>query len=322
MKKRTFLMYADHYEMVKGLNDAQLGTLLRALYALANNEPLPELDAVAKMAFAFISNDVLKANAKYEERCEKNREAIAHRWDKSNTNVYNRIQSNTNEYECIQSNTNVYNRIQSNTNEYECIQSNTNEYNRIQSNTNVYLYDNDNDNDNDDDINNNNNNKDNNNNNINNSSSNNNNNKDTNVENKDSNIIKLTAKEKEKFGKEKEKQSEKNAVVKLKAENKKADKEARARKFYNSLLDYLDKYGAAMLREFYDYWTESNEGGALMRFEMERVFDVSRRLATWKRNENTKKGGRNYGNFKTATERLRDEYADTLDSVLAKYRKQ
>ena len=305
-KKKTFLMYADHYEMVKGLSDAQLGTLLRALYALANNEPLPELDAVAKMAFAFISNDVLKANAKYEERCEKNREAIAKRWSKSNTTEDETIQSNTNEYECTQTNTT----------EYECIESNTNEYNRIQPNTKTYLYDNDND---DDDINNininiNNNNKD---------SSIDALNKDTTVESKDSDIIKLTAiKEKEKFVKEKEKPSE-NLVVKSKTEKSKNDKEARAQKFYNRLLDYLDKYGAAMLREFYDYWTESNEGGALMRYEMERVFDVSRRLATWKRNETTKKGGRNYGTtYKTATERLRDEYADTLDSVLAKYRKQ
>lgn len=297
-KKKTFLMYADHYEMVKGLSDAQLGTLLRALYALANNEPLPELDAVAKMAFAFISNDVLKANAKYEERCEKNREAIAKRWGKSNTTEDETIQSNTNEYECTQTNTN----------EYECIESNTNEYNRIQPNTKAYLYDDDND---DDDININNNNKD---------SSIDALNKDTTVESKDSDIIKLTTtKEKEKVEKEKEMP----AVVKSKNEKSKADKEARAQKFYNRLLDYLDKYGAAMLREFYDYWTESNEGGALMRYEMERVFDLSRRLATWEKRSKPKNGG-NYGtnNYKTATERLRDEYADTLDSVLAKYRKQ
>ncbi len=299
-KKKTFLMYADHYEMVKGLSNEQLGTLLRALYALANNEPLPELDAVAKMAFAFISNDVLKANAKYEERCEKNREAIAKRWGKSNTTEDETIQSNTNEYE----------RIQSNTNEYECIETNTNEYNRIQPNTKAYLYDNDDD---DDDINNiniNNNNKD---------SSIDALNKDTTVVKRDSDIIKLTTtKEKEKVEKEKEMP----AVVKSKNDKTKTSKEARAQKFYDRLLGYLDKYGAAMLREFYDYWTESNEGGALMRFEMERVFDVSRRLATWEKRSKPKNGG-NYGtnNYKTATERLRDEYADTLDSVLAKYRK-
>lgn len=113
------------------------------------------------------------------------------------------------------------------------------------------------------------------------------------------------------------------AVVKSKTEKTTTSKEARAQKFYDRLLGYLDKYGAAMLREFYDYWTESNEGGALMRYEMERVFDVSRRLATWEKRSKTKNGG-NYGtnNYKTATERLRDEYADTLDSVLAKYRKQ
>lgn len=309
--KRTFLMNADHYEMVKGLSDAQLGLLLRALYALAADEPLPELDAVSKMAFAFMANDITKANEKYEARCEKNREAIAKRWGKTNTNESETIQSNTIEYECTEI-------IQSNTNEYECIEKNTIEYNRIQSNTSAYLYDNDHDDD-DDDINNininiNNNNKD---------SSIDALNLDTTVDNKDSSILKLTTK-KEKEKVEKEKEKEKTALVKSTTNKTKVDKEARARKFYDRLLEYLPKYGAPMLREFYDYWTESNEQGALMRFEMERVFDISRRLATWaSRAKQKQNNGGNYGtnNYKTATERLRDEYNECIEGVLAKYRK-
>jgi hypothetical protein len=36
-----------------------------------------------------------------------------------------------------------------------------------------------------------------------------------------------------------------------------------------------------MLRAFYDYWSELNKSGAKMRWEMEKTWELSRRLATW-----------------------------------------
>ena len=36
-----------------------------------------------------------------------------------------------------------------------------------------------------------------------------------------------------------------------------------------------------LLNEFIDYWTESNEKGLKMRFEMEKTFDIKRRLTKW-----------------------------------------
>lgn len=39
-----------------------------------------------------------------------------------------------------------------------------------------------------------------------------------------------------------------------------------------------------MLNDFYRYWTEMNDGGKKMRFEMEKVFQVSGRLITWHKN--------------------------------------
>ena len=39
--------------------------------------------------------------------------------------------------------------------------------------------------------------------------------------------------------------------------------------------------GPDELRRFTDYWTESNPGGRKLRFEMERVFDIRRRMRTW-----------------------------------------
>jgi|9_EtaG_2_1085328.scaffolds.fasta_scaffold01980_4 hypothetical protein len=54
--------------------------------------------------------------------------------------------------------------------------------------------------------------------------------------------------------------------------------------FKKSLVPHLDKYGKTVLKNFSDYWTEKSPRGSKMRFEKEKVFDVSRRLATWSRN--------------------------------------
>ncbi len=63
----------------------------------------------------------------------------------------------------------------------------------------------------------------------------------------------------------------------------------RKRDFYDSLRPYVGKYDKAMLRDFYDYWSESNDGGTKMRWEMAKAkggtFSLGGRLATWKRNE-------------------------------------
>ena len=40
-------------------------------------------------------------------------------------------------------------------------------------------------------------------------------------------------------------------------------------------------YQKEMCLEFYHYWCEMNPGGKKMRWEMEKIFDVVRRLATW-----------------------------------------
>ena len=67
----------------------------------------------------------------------------------------------------------------------------------------------------------------------------------------------------------------------------KKDIEDRIYEFKKSLMPHLDKYGQTMLKNFSDYWTEKSPRGNKMRFEKEKVFDVSRRLATWSRNNFT-----------------------------------
>lgn len=51
--------------------------------------------------------------------------------------------------------------------------------------------------------------------------------------------------------------------------------------FGEKLIPFIEQYGKKMIREFYDYWTEANENGRKMRFEKEKTFDISKRLARW-----------------------------------------
>ena len=53
------------------------------------------------------------------------------------------------------------------------------------------------------------------------------------------------------------------------------------KEFNKEVYVFKEKYDTQMLDEFISYWTEKNINGKLMRFEMEKVFDISRRLSTW-----------------------------------------
>ena len=74
-------------------------------------------------------------------------------------------------------------------------------------------------------------------------------------------------------------------MAKVKEEKK--DKEKREEDFMSKCKALQDKhkFDNVMLMQFVDFWTESNEGGRLMRFEMQKTFDISRRMAKWKSND-------------------------------------
>ena len=57
--------------------------------------------------------------------------------------------------------------------------------------------------------------------------------------------------------------------------------ELRKEKFGESLIPFVEKYGKAMIRAFFDYWTEPNRSQTKMRFELQKTWETSRRLATW-----------------------------------------
>lgn len=57
--------------------------------------------------------------------------------------------------------------------------------------------------------------------------------------------------------------------------------EDREKAFMESIRPYVEMYGRDLCNQFYAYWTEPNKSKTKMRFELERTWDIARRLATW-----------------------------------------
>jgi len=63
--------------------------------------------------------------------------------------------------------------------------------------------------------------------------------------------------------------------------NKECLLKERETEFKESVKQYSNQYPVNMLKSFCDYWTEPNKSKTKMRFELEKTFEISRRLATW-----------------------------------------
>jgi len=57
----------------------------------------------------------------------------------------------------------------------------------------------------------------------------------------------------------------------------------RKEKFYNELVPYVETYGKSMIRQFFDYWSETNKTCSRMRFEQEKTWVLELRLQRWSR---------------------------------------
>lgn len=121
----SFILYTSDYQLIEGLTDEQLGQLTRALFVYARDGEVIKLEPVVRMAFVFIKDKIDRNQQKYQKKCERNRENIRKRWNKSNTN---------------------------DTKENERIPNDTSVYERIPKDTTRYLYDSDSDSDSDSDV--------------------------------------------------------------------------------------------------------------------------------------------------------------------------
>ena len=84
------------------------------------------------------------------------------------------------------------------------------------------------------------------------------------------------------------------------------DTEKRRKKFYDSLIPFVQIYGRVMVRAFYNYWSELNKSGTKMRWEQQQTWELSRRLGTWERRDsqyNKQANGDNRTNNSTREER-------------------
>lgn len=76
-------------------------------------------------------------------------------------------------------------------------------------------------------------------------------------------------------------EKEKEKKVALKKEKTLAERE---KEFGEEVSKFKDKYPLEIIREFYDYWTEPNRTKTKMKFEQEKTWDTSRRIARWFKN--------------------------------------
>lgn len=73
--------------------------------------------------------------------------------------------------------------------------------------------------------------------------------------------------------------------VVVKKDAAKAATLSRKEAFYQSLIPFLGKYPKEMIRAFFDYWSELNKSGTKMRYELEKTWELPKRLATWANRE-------------------------------------
>ena len=65
--------------------------------------------------------------------------------------------------------------------------------------------------------------------------------------------------------------------------------------FGKSLVPFVDKYGKEMIRAFFEYWSELNKSETKMLCEMQKTWEVSKRLATWAGREKTRRPNTDVG---------------------------
>lgn len=67
----------------------------------------------------------------------------------------------------------------------------------------------------------------------------------------------------------------------LKREENKSTLEARKKEFKDKVFFYELNYTFNMVTDFYEYWSEHNEKGYKMKFEMQRTWNIELRLKQW-----------------------------------------
>jgi hypothetical protein len=68
-------------------------------------------------------------------------------------------------------------------------------------------------------------------------------------------------------------------------ENLQVSIHAKKEELYQQLTPFVEKHGKEMIRAFYDYWTEPNKTGTRIRMDMEKTWDLAKRVQRWSDNQ-------------------------------------
>lgn len=94
-EQKGFIVYGDIQDVLKELDDEQVAQLFRGMVNYFVDGKAPKFTGVLKFVWIPIKQHMDRDAEKYEKRCEKNRENVKKRWER--TNEYERIRANTND---------------------------------------------------------------------------------------------------------------------------------------------------------------------------------------------------------------------------------
>ena len=89
-------------------------------------------------------------------------------------------------------------------------------------------------------------------------------------------------------------------------EEKQKERLKRMAVFRDEVKGFAEMYSNEMLKDFYDYWIEPNKSKTKMKYEMQKTWDLTKRLARWEKNDF---GYKKKGNEQPATMGIPDDYA-------------
>ena len=90
----------------------------------------------------------------------------------------------------------------------------------------------------------------------------------------------------------------------------------RIQNFKTKVYTYNNIHSVDMLYKFFNYWSELNKSGTKMRFELEKTWEIEKRLATWKNNglKYDKPAEKNETQIKSMLQQRKEDAAKLLNN--------
>ncbi len=127
------------------------------------------------------------------------------------------------------------------------------------------------------------------------------------IDNKILNFLKTSIKEIDKLD-VKEFKTNKNKGIKI---NNNKSLSIRAQEFQEEV--FMSNLSTDICQEFVDYWTETNKSHSKMKFELEKTFDIKRRLSRWQKND------KKWNKKESKIDKQMDSYKGALDLLDKQY---